>query len=320
METVFDVTRIRTDLSNGSCVTIGNFDGVHRGHQRLLDLLREKAHASSLPAVLLTFDPHPVQVLLGAESPVHLTTLDTRLALFERAGVDVALVVPFTREFAALSAGDFCREILVGRLFARELVIGHDFSLGKGRAGNAALLAEIGVSAGFSVEQLPPVTVDGGSISSSRIRALIGAGQVGDVPLLLGRAHVVPGTVEHGFKRGSTLLGFPTANIAPEKVILPGTGVYAAKVHLPGRHEKSCLQRPQYIGVANIGHNPTFGNADRTLEVHLLDFSRDIYGLPACVTFLQRLRDEKAFNGPAELIAQIRLDIEQTRAMIRAEQ
>lgn len=315
METLFDLKNIRTDLSQGSAVTIGNFDGMHLGHQRLIARLKEKADAAGLPAVLITFDPHPLDVLPGKKAPPQLTTLPQRLAQFERCGVDLAVILPFTPELAALSAEAFCRDVLIARLGMKELVIGHDFTLGKARAGNATLLAGLGMRLGFGVEQLPPVTINGAPVSSTRLRRLVAEGQVADIPALMGRAYAVAGTVVHGAKRGSTLLGFPTANIEPDPVLLPAGGVYAVAALLPESAPSACAGPYPLAGVANVGTNPTFDGKALSLEVHLLDFSQDIYGYPACVAFFARLRDERKFNGPDDLIRQIRQDIEQARSL-----
>ncbi len=315
MKTVFNLRSLPAALHQGSCVTIGNFDGVHLGHQALIRRLIQISHAKNLPAALITFDPHPLEVLLGQDSPPRLTTLETRLALFESLGLNLALVIPFTRKFAALTPEAFAQRVLTRSLRARALIVGHDFSLGKQRSGNAARLAELGAALGFTVEQLPPVTADGDVISSSRIRTLIRAGQVAALPPLLGRPYAVSGTVVHGFKRGSSLLGFPTANIDSGKLLLPAAGVYAVHARLPEQPHDPCLAPPALLGVASVGHNPTFNGSALTLEVHLLDFNQEIYGQPACITFLQRLRDERRFPGPKELIEQIKLDIVQARAL-----
>ncbi len=315
MKTAFNLRSLTAALRQGSCVTIGNFDGVHLGHQALIQRLIQTSHAESLPAVLVTFDPHPLEVLLGQDSPPRLTTLETRLALFESLGVDFALVIPFTRRFAALTPEIFVQRVLVRSLHTRALIIGHDFSLGKQRSGNAARLTELGAALGFTVEQLPPITAEGDVISSSRIRALIRAGQVAALPPLLGRPYSVSGTVVHGFKRGSTLLGFPTANIDSGKLLLPATGVYAVHARLPEQPHDPCLAPPTLLGVASVGHNPTFNGSKLTLEVHLLDFNQEIYGQPACITFLQRLRDEQRFSGPKELVEQIKKDIVQAKTL-----
>ena len=306
METVFTLTGTTPDLHCGSCVTIGNFDGVHRGHQLLINRMIEQARACSLPAVLVTFSPHPLQVLCKASSLSQLTSMEERLAIFAQLGVDLAVVLRFTPEMAVLPPRQFCLETLVNQLHVRHLFVGYDFSLGKGKSGDYALLTEIGRDLGFSVEQCSPLAAAGEIISSSRIRTLVGEGNMTDLPALMGRHYSVAGPVTHGMGRGSTLLGFPTANVATE-TLLPADGVYAVGCRLdgkPGCPEPACLR-----GVASIGTNPTFGNNAPTLEVHLLDFSADIYGKKLCVTFYERLRGMQTFSGPSELVAQIRQDI-----------
>lgn len=298
-------------LHNGTCVTIGNFDGVHLGHQELIRRTVTAARARGLTAVLITFDPHPLAVLFGKTPPAQLTTLHERLELFKALGIDIALVLPFTKELAALSADDFCRSVLCERLHARQLFIGYDFTLGKGRGGDAHTLAATGLQLGFTVEQLAPITANGENVSSSRIRHRIREGRVNEIPALMGRPYAVSGTVVHGFKRGSTLLGFPTANIEPDGILLPAAGAYAVTVSLP-----AATAAPMLTGVASVGHNPTFGTNALTLEVHILDFSADIYGQPIRAAFIERLRDERAFPSVDALVEQIRNDITATRDII----
>lgn len=304
------VTRIEdiADTGIGSCLTIGNFDGVHLGHAKLLQRVRDRAAATALVPMALTFDPHPRNVLSGHTAPPAITTLDQKLECFQACGIQVAVILPFTRDLARLSPGDFVRDILVRELALNHLVIGYDYAFGKGREGNFELLTALGQQYGFTVERLDPVIINGAVVSSTRIRDMIQAGKVWDVRPLLGRYHQVRGTVIHGFKRGRKL-GFPTANLAPADELVPMPGVYAVWVEVGG------VIRP---GVANVGRNPTFGENALTVESHLLDFKGKIYEQPIRVHFVQRLRAEKRFSGPDELAGRIREDIGLARMILAA--
>lgn len=304
------VTRIEDihDTLSGVCLTIGNFDGVHMGHVKLLQRVHDRAAAASLVAAALTFDPHPRNVLSGHVPPPAITSLEQKLECFEANAMQVAVVLPFTRELAALSPEDFVRDILVHGLCLKHLVVGYDYAFGKARQGDFELLAALGQRYGFTVERLDPVIINGAVVSSTRIRDMIQAGKVWDVRPLLGRYHQVRGTVIHGFRRGRKL-GFPTANLSPGKELVPMPGAYAVWVETGG------LIRP---GVANIGRNPTFGENALSVEAHLLDFKGKLYDQPIRVHFVQRLRAEKRFTGPDELAARIREDIGLARMILAA--
>jgi len=304
------VTRIEDihDVLTGSCLTIGNFDGVHMGHTKLLQRVRDRATAASLLAVALTFDPHPRQVLSGQAAPPAITLIEHKLECFEANGIQVAVVLPFTRELAAREPDDFVREVLVEGLSLKYLVIGYDYAFGKGRRGNFELLTALGQRYGFGVERLDPAIINGAAASSTRIRDMVQAGQVWDVRPLLGRFHQVRGTVAHGQKRGRKM-GFPTANLALRDELVPQPGVYAVWVEVEG------VLRP---GVANIGRNPTFGEFELSVEAHILDYKGKIYGEPIRVHFVQRIRSEKKFSGPEELITRIREDIGLARMILAA--
>lgn len=304
------VTRIEDihDTLIGSCLTIGNFDGVHLGHAKLLQRVRDRAAATAMVPMALTFDPHPRNVLAGHAAPPAITTLDQKLECFKANGIQVAVILPFTRELAAMSAEDFVRDVLVAGLRLKHLVIGYDYAFGKGRQGDFEVLTALGQRYGFTVERLDPVIINGAVVSSTRIRDMIRAGQVWEVRPLLGRYHQVGGTVVHGFRRGRKL-GFPTANLAPTEELLPMPGVYAVWVEYGG------AIRP---GVANVGKNPTFGENALTVEAHLLDFKGNIYDKPIRVHFVQRLRAEKRFSGPDELSKRIREDIGLARMILAA--
>lgn len=293
----------------GSCVTIGNFDGVHVGHQRLLALTCAKARTRGLVSVVVTFDPHPLTVILGKTTPPFLTTTRQRLGYIAEHGPNVALVLEFNRALAALEPEEFVRRHLVEGLNMRELVIGYDYAMGKGRKGDCALLTELGRGMGFGVEQLAPVIVGGAVVSSTRIRDLVQLGNVWDARPLLGRFFEVCGTVVDGKKRGSALLGFPTANIDPEGNLLPKPGVYAVW---------AMLDDEPYAAVANVGYNPTFGDTGLTLEVHIMDFRRDIYGQRVGVQFVQRLRSERKFENLEALKERIGEDVRLGRIILES--
>lgn len=295
------------DAVQGASVTIGNFDGVHLGHQKLIGLTCDKAQQNDLSSVVVTFDPHPLRVLTGRKTPPFITLIDQKLRLISQYGPQAALVLEFTRELAALSPDQFVKRFLVDGLGMKELVIGHDYHMGKGRSGNYDTLSQIGEDMGFNVERLDPVTYDGAVVSSTRIRDMVHAGDVWGAMPLLGRFYQVEGEVVHGMKRGGKLLGFPTANLKLVDELFPKPGVYAIWVEVDGDVHR---------GVANIGKNPTFGNDALSVEAHLLDYASDLYGRSIRVHFVQRIRDEKKFNGIDELKARITRDVEIGRQIL----
>ena len=312
-------------LARGCAVTIGNFDGVHLGHQALIRRVTETARAAGLPAVVITFDPHPLSVIMGDKAPPMLMSLQQKLECLAVLGVDLALVIPFTKETADLSPENFVRLVLVECLNTRKLVVGYDYAFGKGRRGNAALLGELGKEMGFMVEQFPAVYIGDDVVSSTRIRTTLRLGDVSEMRNLLGRPYSVEGTIGHGMNRGGKLLGFPTANLElEESLLLPKPGVYAAlaevepKVHtLPGVCTGS---EGLYLkGVVNVGTNPTFGEEALRVETHLLDFHANVYGKAFRVHFIQRLRDERKFQGITELMEQIQRDTEKARDILRSD-
>ncbi|HEX8036386.1 MAG TPA: bifunctional riboflavin kinase/FAD synthetase [Ktedonobacterales bacterium] len=293
-----------------AALTIGAFDGVHLGHWRVLERTAELARQQEMGAVAVTFWPHPLEVL-QPEPPVELlATLDERLDLFTSVGLlDAVVVVPFTQALADLDPEAFL-DLLATFCEPRALVEGVDFALGKGRAGDIAFLRAAGESRGFAVEVLD-VRHDGERISSTSIRSLVRAGNIDEATTLLGHPYTVYGEVVSGDRRGR-LLGFPTANLRIDaRKVLPANGVYAVRVRLPGE------ERASHAAVANIGVRPTFGGEPRLLvEVHLLDVTLDLYGLRVGVEFVARLREERRFNGVAELVAQIAADARQARDLL----
>lgn len=291
----------------GSCLTIGNFDGVHLGHQALMVRTRDAARALGVPAVVVTFHPHPVRFFTGKPQPPFITTPAQKARCIAALGVDALLTLTFDQALAAMPPERFVEEVLVGQLRVRRLFIGYDYAFGKGRAGNHELLARLGERLGFSVEQLPPVLVDGVVVSSTRIRDLLLAGEVWGARALLGRFHCVEGTVVPGHRRGGALLGFPTANLLLTDELFPKTGVYCAWAEWDG------LKHP---AVLNIGFNPTFGGEVLSVEAHVLDFAGDLYGRHLTLHLVQRLRGERKFAGVDELRAQIIRDVALARTVL----
>lgn len=290
-----------------SWLTVGVFDGVHRGHQQIIKQLTTGAHANEAPAVVFTFDPHPASVLTGREIRC-LTLPDERANLLAELDVDVVITERFTRELSIVSAYDFM-ERLTRRLGLKHLLIGYDFALGKGREGNATRLAQIGLELGYTVEVVFALSDESGVISSTEIRKLIEVGNVAEAARLLGHPYSLHGPVIHGDGRGRTIQ-VPTANIAySHEKMIPARGIYACWAYLGD---------VQYRAAVNIGINPTFTPDKQTpnVEAHLLDFRRDLYGEDVRLEFVARLRDEMKFDSVDVLIEQIWKDVESTRTIL----
>ena len=288
-------------------LTIGNFDGVHRGHQKIFHAVVERAKALRGTAIAITFDPHPVRVLAPERGIRLLTTFDEKVRLMELYGIEAVLCIDFTREFGKTDPDDFIREVIVGKIGAREVIVGHRYAFGKGKKGTTDLLRRRGKKYGFSVKVVRSVRISGEVVSSSRIRGLLVRGKVGEAARYLGRPYMIEGTVIPGADRGGRVLGVPTANIAARNELIPKEGVYAVKVGLDGRI---------FDGVANIGRNPTFGNGRLSYEVHLFDFSESIVGRDIRVYFIEHLRDERTFPDVPTLKANIMRDIRQAREIL----
>lgn len=285
-------------------VTIGNFDGVHRGHQHLIGTVVADAKARGAKSLVMTFEPLPTEVLRPDRAPQRLNTTDGRLALIAALDVDIILLQRFDLAFAGWSAREFV-ERLVAATHPVEIVVGEDFAFGHDRAGNPDLLRAMGKSAGFETRVVERV----GESSSTRIRALIAAGDVAGAAELLGHSHVLSGTVEPGARRGRTL-GFPTANLAvPANLAFPPDGIYAAFVAID-------RDTPLHEGIAYIGPRPTFDGGARTVEVYLLDFDRDLYGSDLTVLFIDRVRGDARFESVEALIRQMRDDEARTREIL----
>lgn len=300
--------RARAFRETGACVTIGNFDGMHIGHRALLTKARRQANSAGQPLVTVTFEPHPLEILAPDLAPARLTDASTRLDLLRDCGVDAALLLAFTRELAATAPENFVRNVLLQGLDMRDLLIGYDFSLGKDRTGTGAVLRRLGDKFAFTCARFGPVLAGGEPVSSTRIRHLIRAGDMPGAAALLGRPHGVRGIVVQGRQRGHKL-GFPTANLIPPSVQLPPAGVYATWTQLG-------IER--FPSVTSLGHNPTFAGEQLTLETHVLDFSRDLYKQELRIEFVERLREQIAFTASAELIRQIKNDIQAARAVLAA--
>lgn len=283
----------------GTAVTIGAYDGVHRGHQFVIGQLRQLAEARDLASVVLTFDRHPASVVRPESAPKLLTDLDQKLEILASTGVDQAVVVPFDEARSQEEPEDFVRDVLVGALAARVVVVGEDFHFGRRRRGNVALLQEMGGALGFEVVHVPLLP----GPSSTAVRTLLAAGDVAGAADLLGRPHEVRGRVERGDRRGRDL-GYPTANVAvPPEILLPAPGIYAGWY---GGDRAAAI---------SVGRRPTFhdGAGPVVLEAYLLDFDGDLYGRAARVSFVSRLRDEERFESTAALVEQMARDVEATR-------
>jgi riboflavin kinase/FMN adenylyltransferase len=287
-------------------LAVGNFDGVHLGHAALLTALVRQAHAHSGPGVALTFDPHPLQLLRPGHTPPALTTPAERTRLLLELGADHVVTLHTTPELLRLSAEEFFTEVIRDRFGVRAMVEGLNFGFGRGRAGSVETLGKLCTEARIALTVVPPVQLDGGEVSSSRVRAALLAGDVESAQRLLGRPYRLQGVVGVGQRRGATL-GFPTANLNDLHTLAPGNGVYAARA----RHAEAV-----WPAAVNIGPNPTFGEDARKVEAHLIGFTGDLYGQPLAVDFVRRLRDTRPFGNAAELVEQLRRDVEAARAAV----
>ncbi|GLZ75614.1 riboflavin biosynthesis protein [Actinorhabdospora filicis] len=296
-----------------SVVTIGVFDGVHRGHREIIKRAVDAARARGLRSVVLTFDPHPAAVVRPGSHPAILTGLDEKAALLAGLGVDGMCVVPFTHEFSQVLPDAFVHDVLVEHLHAAEVVVGENFRFGHKAAGDVARLTELGAAFGFTVDAVPLASSAEGetvAYSSTYVRSLVAAGDVEAAAVALGRPHRVAGLVVRGANRGGSQLGFPTANLhhAAEAAI-PADGIYAGWL-------TRAVDGVPIPAAISVGTNPTFHGRERTVEAHLLDFSGDLYGEQVALDFTDRLREMRAYDSIDPLIAQITEDVAQTRKIL----
>lgn len=311
MQVVTDSVAAREFVGERGCaVTIGAYDGVHLGHRSVIDEVRHLATSRGALSAMVTFDRHPAEVVRPDSAPCRLTSLDQKLELLAETGLDLVYVVAFDEARSRETAQEFVKEVLVDGLAAKAVVVGHDFHFGKDRGGNVEMLQHEGAVHGFDVLGMRLVASGDTAVSSTRIRQLLHAGEVGEAATLLGRPHEVRGVVMHGDARGREL-GFPTANVAvPDGVCMPADGIYAALYTTPDG-----VARPAAV---SLGRRPTFyvDAQASLLEAYLLDFDGDLYDQPAVVGFVQRLRGEQRFENVDDLITQMRADVAATRAAL----
>lgn len=288
-------------------VSLGNFDGVHIGHQAILERLVAEAKERSGTALVVTFHPHPLSVLRPDQPVALMLNLREKLTQLAALGVDGIVLQRFSLAFSRLSPTEFVERYLVQVIGAEKVIIGHNFSFGRDRSGRSAGLEDLGKKFGFAVETVGPIVSEGREVSSTAIRSLLSAGEMHPAAQLLGRPYAVSGRVEKGFQRGRTI-GFPTANLRPRVDMLLPNGVYAVRVDVG--HQQ------QLPGVANVGTNPTFGGNTRTIEAHIFDFSADIYGQRLRVSFIEHLRGEKKFPSVQDLVQQIQADAARARTLL----
>ena len=286
-----------------AAVALGVFDGVHLAHRAILATGVTRARASGLQALACTFDPHPAQVLQPEGAPVPISTPHERLELIAQVGVDTTVVLAFTRELAAVQAEAFVKDVLVDRLRARDVIVGYNHRFGRGARGDAQLLQALAERLGFRAHVVPPLMVDGVPVSSTEIRAALRGGELERAGRYLGRLYAITGEVVQGAGRGRTL-GFPTANLRPDRELLIPPGVYAGRAEVEGK---------SHPAVVNIGVRPTFGESMLVVEAHLLDFSGSLYGRSVRLGFVSRLREERKFSGLDALRTQIGRDIAAAR-------
>lgn len=295
-----------TGLFPSSVVTLGNFDGVHLGHRELFRHLVKTARQLNCPSIVYTFDPHPLKFLAPDKAPLLLNTPEEKQRLIAASHIDYLIKTPFTAEFAAMTPEQFVDDVLIEKLQVKSLVVGYDYAFGKGRRGDTKFLKASGAEKGFTVDVLQPVEADGLPYSSTRVRNMVAEGDVAGVVRLLGRQYNLEGRVVAGDQRGREL-GFPTANLETDKELLPAPGVYAVKV----RHGSQ-----EYNGVVNLGKRPTFEGDASTIEVHLLDYTGQLYDQNLRVYFVERLRGEKKFLTVDELVNAIAADVLKGRQIL----
>ena len=304
MNVIYDLKKLEKPLKN-PVLTIGNFDGVHKGHLVLFEKVKSLSRAIHGQSAVMTFEPHPIKVVKPGNGPRLITQMKQKLKLISEAGIDVIFCIPFNEEFAAISAQDFVKDILVDRIGIKEIVVGYDYTFGNNRQGNADTLRQMGEKLGFKVHVVEAFQIKNTLISSTSIRNYIQEGRLPEAKNLLGRDYQISGTVIKGAGRGGKLLGFPTANLMPVDELIPRKGVYAVIAELDNR---------SHFGVCNIGNNPTFGENALSIETYLIGFSGHLLGKELTIKFIHFLRDEKFFESVQDLSDQINRDIQQTKA------
>lgn len=288
-------------------VTIGNFDGVHLGHQAIFRRLSDRAKKKNGTSIVFTFEPHPLKVIAPARAPKLLTTFKDKVNRIKTFGIDVLICANFTKEFAEMQAEDFVKNVLLNAVGVKEIFVGSNYFFGKGRRGSPALLKELGEKYGFKTAIIPEIKIENVIPSSSMIRTLVAKGKVEEASVFLGRYYSIEGVVIEGTKRGKRLFNMPTANVAAVNELFPKDGVYAVTVDLDGKI---------YGGAANIGCNPTFEDKKFSFEVHILDFDGELLGRTLRINFIQRIRDEMKFSQVKDLAVQMRKDIDDIRKIL----
>jgi riboflavin kinase/FMN adenylyltransferase len=309
MTAIYDLDDLPQDIKS-PVVTIGNFDGVHKGHQTLFKMVRERAEALGGSSVVMTFEPHPIKVMSPEELRPLITVLEQKKELVASQGIDILILIRFTLKFSDISARDFVKGILVNKIGIKEIVVGYDYAFGHNREGNIKLLREMGQEFNFEVHELAPVYADETLVSSTSIRNLIIEGRISEANRLLGRSYQIRGEVIEGKKRGRPLLGYATANISLPEGLIPREGVYIVTVELEGK---------VFEGLTNIGYNPTFKEKSLSIETHIFELSTTIMHEQIKINFLRRLRNEIPFASAAELSQQIRRDIEEAQRFFRGQ-
>lgn len=288
-------------------VTIGNFDGVHLGHQKILKKTIQRAQALEGASVVYTFFPHPLKVLRPENEPLRITTLDEKVQIIQNIGIDHLICEHFTRNYAEQPPEEFIKNIICDRIHPREIVIGHDYAFGKNRKGSIELLKKMGGIFHFKVQVIDNISIKNIPVRSTTVRRLIALGKVSLAAKLLGRPYCLTGKVLHGKQRR---IGFPTANLSSGKNLIPKNGVYAIHVTTP---------QGQHRGIVNIGYNPTFDNDRLNIEAHIFDFNEDLYGRDISIAFIKRIRGEKKFHEVPDLVRQINHDIAFAKKILKNE-
>ncbi|MEE8136219.1 MAG: bifunctional riboflavin kinase/FAD synthetase [Thermodesulfobacteriota bacterium] len=302
MKVIFDPEE---PIENSTSATIGNFDGVHVGHKKIIAAVKEEAKQKGLSSCVITFHPHPQKVLQNIDIPL-LVPIRERLKLLEKEGVDVVACYTFTKDIAKIPAKDFVTDILIGKLNLKHLIVGPGFSFGRKREGNLDLLDKMGAQYDFDTEVVETALIDGEIVSSTAIRNLVREGNMTKAGKFLGYNFYIEGQVKEGERRGRQI-GFPTANLDTDWDILPKVGVYATLAHVDGIVLNS---------ITNVGYRPTFGNNELVIETHIFNFNEDIYKKRIEVEFVDRVRDEQKFNGPQALVEQIKKDVDRVNVIL----